>query len=242
MRVQFGGPSYVAKFARMPTGRVRMVAARRLPAKDLAAIAVFAAFVAVLGLMPGIYLFGGGVPITLQTLGVMLVGCLLGARRGAYTLLLFILLVAVGLPLLSGGRGGLAVFAGPSGGFIIGWLLGAFVTGWLVERMLPKLTVFKALLACLAGGIVAVYAVGLPYWAVAIGSLPAALAQSVVFLPGDLAKAVVVAFIAAAVHRAYPSLVPVRQRSAAPPPPDNATASARSDDSTPPHSPENPTT
>jgi biotin transport system substrate-specific component len=186
-----------------------MPRSRRLLATDLAQIAVFAAFIAVLGLMPGIYLFGSTVPITLQTLGVMLVGCLLGSRRAALTLALFVVLVAVGFPLLSGGRGGLGIFAGPSGGFVLGWLLGAYVTGWLVERSLPKLSFVKALLACLAGGVVAIYAIGIPYWAVVVGSLPTAAVQSLVFIPGDVAKAVVVSLIAVAVHRAYPTLVPV---------------------------------
>lgn len=188
---------------------------RRLPARDLAQIAVFTAFIAVLGLVPGIYVFGGGVPITLQTLGVMLVGCLLGARRAGYTLALFILMVAVGLPLLSGGRGGLAVFAGPSGGFIIGWFFGAIVIGLLVERMLPRLNLAKAIIVNLIGGVGVVYLVGIPYWAIVVGSLPLAAGQSVVFIPGDLAKAVAVSLVAVAVHRALPTLVPVRVEHAA---------------------------
>ena len=76
-------------------------------------------------------------PITAQTLGVMLAGSVLGARRGALAVLTFLVLAAVGLPLLAGGRGGLAVFAGPSVGFLLGWVLGAWVVGWLVERRLP---------------------------------------------------------------------------------------------------------
>lgn len=170
---------------------------------------------AVLGLVPGIYVFGGGVPITLQSLGAMLIGCLLGARRAAYTLGLFILMVAVGLPLLSGGRGGLAVFAGPSGGFIIGWLCGAIVIGLLVERMLPRLNLAKAIIINVVGGVGVVYLVGIPYWAIVVGSLPLAAGQSIVFIPGDLAKAAVVSFVAVAVHRALPTLVPVRIEHAA---------------------------
>jgi biotin transport system substrate-specific component len=184
-------------------------------ATDLAQIAVFAAFIAVLGLMPGIYVFGSTVPITLQTLGVMLVGCLLGGRRAALTLALFILLVAVGFPLLSGGRGGLSVFAGPSGGFVVGWLFGAFATGWLVERSLPKLSFLKSLVACLVGGVVVIYAIGIPYWAIAVGSFPTAAIQSLIFIPGDVAKAVLVSLVAVAVHRAYPTLVPVSKAHAA---------------------------
>ena len=84
--------------------------------RNLTHIALFAALIAVLGLVPQIDLMAG-VPITAQSLGIMLCGTVLGARRGALAVLLFLLLVAVGLPLLSGGRGGLGVFAGPSVGF-----------------------------------------------------------------------------------------------------------------------------
>ena len=53
-------------------------------------------------------MLGNPVPITLQTMGVMLAGSVLGARRGALAVLTFLALVAAGLPLLAGGRGGLA--------------------------------------------------------------------------------------------------------------------------------------
>ena len=101
--------------------------------KNVALIALFAAVIAALGLIPKITL-GFGVPITAQTLGVMLCGTVLGARRGTLSVLLFLLLVAIGLPLLSGGRGGLGAFATPSAGFLLGWPIGAFVTGLIVEK------------------------------------------------------------------------------------------------------------
>ena len=69
-------------------------------------VALFAALVAVLGLVPQIAL-PGGVPVTAQSLGIMLCGTVLGARRGALAVGLFLLLVALGLPILTGGRGGL---------------------------------------------------------------------------------------------------------------------------------------
>ena len=72
--------------------------------RDLAYIALFAALTAVLGLVPTIPI--GPVPITVQNLGLMLAGSILGARRGLLSQLLFLVLVAVGLPVL-GGSGGL---------------------------------------------------------------------------------------------------------------------------------------
>lgn len=100
--------------------------------KNVAYIALFAALIAVLGLIPKITL-AFGVPITAQSLGVMLCGTVLGARRGGLAALLFVLLVAMGLPLLAGGRGGLGVFASPTVGFLVGFPVAAFVTGWIVE-------------------------------------------------------------------------------------------------------------
>ena len=72
--------------------------------RDLAYIALFAAITAVLGLLPAVPVPAVPVPITAQTLGVMLAGAVLGARRGFLALLLFLALVAIGLPLLAGGR------------------------------------------------------------------------------------------------------------------------------------------
>lgn len=76
-------------------------------------IALLASIVAALGMVPGLVLpLARGVPITAQTLGVMLAGIILGPRHGALAVLLFLLVVLVGAPLLSGGRGGLGVLLG----------------------------------------------------------------------------------------------------------------------------------
>src|SRR5450631_4516559 len=98
---------------------------KRLSSRDLALVASFAALIAVLGLPAGITVFGNAVPITLQTLGVMLAGSILGWKRGSLSVIVLLVLVGAGLPLLSGGRGGLAVFFGPSAGYLFGWVFGA---------------------------------------------------------------------------------------------------------------------
>src|ERR1035437_7655718 len=100
-------------------------AKKRLSSRDLALVASFAALIAVLGLPGGVPVFGNAVPVTLQSMGIMLAGSILGWKRGALSVLVLLVLVAAGLPLLSGGRGGLGVFAGPSFGYLIGWVLGA---------------------------------------------------------------------------------------------------------------------
>lgn len=179
---------------------------RRSTSRDLALVASFAALVAVLGLPGSISLFGNAVPVTLQTLGVMLAGSVLGWRRGLLALLTFLALVAAGLPLLAGGRGGLGVFAGPSVGYLLGWPLGAAAIGWLVERRLPTYPVWWGLLANVVGGIGVVYLLGVPLQAAITGtsSVLATAVAATVFLPADLAKAVVATLVAAGVHRGHP--------------------------------------
>ncbi|GAB3458094.1 biotin transporter BioY [Kineococcus endophyticus] len=181
---------------------------QRSTSRDVALIATFAAVIVVLGAPGQLPLFGSAVPITLQTLGVMLAGALLGARRGALAVLVVLVLCAAGLPVLAGGRGGLSVFAGPSVGYLLGWPLGAALTGWLTARR-PSNQPQWFFTAALAGGIGVVYLIGVPLQ-VWITQLPAW--TSVMFLPGDLLKAALTAFVASGVHRARPELLPLRRR------------------------------
>lgn len=177
--------------------------------RDLSHIALFAAVTAALGLAPAIAVPLVPVPITAQTLGLMLAGSILGARKGALSQLVFVVLVAVGLPLLAGGRGGLGVLLAPGGGFVLGFPLGAWVVGLLTERMWTSYSLARALIANVVGGILAVYAIGIPYLAL-LGdlSLAQAAAGSAAFLPGDTLKAVLAALAAVTVRRAYPILRP----------------------------------
>jgi biotin transport system substrate-specific component len=182
-------------------------AKKRLSSRDLALVASFAALIAVLGLPGGVHVFGNAVPVTLQTLGVMLAGSILGWKRGALSVLVLLVLVAAGLPLLSGGRGGLAVFVGPGAGYLIGWVFGAAVIGWLVQQRLPAYPMWWGGLANVAGGIGVVYLVGIPVQAAVTGtSVWVAAATSLVFLPGDALKVVIATAVASAVHRGYPGI------------------------------------
>ncbi|HYO19352.1 MAG TPA: biotin transporter BioY [Dermatophilaceae bacterium] len=175
-----------------------------MSSRDLALVASFAALIAVLGLPPGI---GSPVPITLQTLGVMLAGSILGWKRGALSVVVLLVLVALGFPLLAGGRGGLGVFGGPTAGFLIGWVVGAALTGWLVQRRLPAYPLWWGGLANVLGGIGAVYLVGIPVLAVTTStSVWVAAVSSLVFLPGDAIKVVIATAVASAVHRGYPGI------------------------------------
>lgn len=181
---------------------------RRMSSADLARVVTFTGLIAALGLVPAIAVPGLAVPVTAQTLGVMLAGSILGPRRGALSVAVFVALVALGLPLLSGGRGGLGVFAGPSAGYLIGWIPGAYVVGWLVARRPTPVGFVAALVANLVGGVAVVYAVGVPVQAWRTDTpLLVALGQAAVFLPGDLVKAVIAAAVTRGVHRAAPDLV-----------------------------------
>jgi len=173
---------------------------------------VFAGFVAALGIVPAFTPPGFTVPITAQSLGVMLAGAILGARRGFATLGLFLALVAIGLPLLAGGRGGLGVFVTPSAGFLVGWPLAAFVIGWLTERGGAPYRLGWGLVANIVGGIVVLYAVGIAGIALVAGiSVGAAAVSTWIFVPGDLVKAAVAALVARGVHAAYPGLIARRR-------------------------------
>ncbi len=179
--------------------------------RDLALVSVFVGVIAALGLVPPLFLFAGAVPITAQSLGVMLAGAILGARRGFLSMLVFVLLVAAGLPLLSGGVGGLAVFATPRVGFIIGFPVAALVVGLLTEawaRRGSSYDVRWGFVANVLGGIGALYPIGI-LGMMALGDLSVteAAAVSGVFIPGDLVKAAVAAVVAAGVHRGYPGLL-----------------------------------
>ena len=179
--------------------------------RDLVHVALFAALVAVLGLLPPLALPFIPVPITAQTLGVMLAGSTLGARKAGLALLLFHLLVAAGLPLLAGGNGGLAVYVGPTGGFFVGFVPAAFLIGWLTERAWTRLSVPLAFAINVLGGIVVLYAVGIPWLAVA-AKLPLARAAlgSLAFVPGDCVKAAIAASTAVTLKRAWPLIQPPR--------------------------------
>lgn len=181
----------------------------RLVAADIAHIAVFAAVIAMLGLPGTFAVVGNAVPITLQTAGPMLAGTILGARRGAAACAAFVVLVAAGLPLLAGGRGGLGMLVSPTAGYLLAFIPAAAVIGWLVQRAGRRPPVPILFLACVVGGIGVVYLIGVPVQALVTGvPLDQTIVLSLAFLPGDLIKAGLAAVIAGGTHRAYPQAVP----------------------------------
>lgn len=175
--------------------------------RNVVFIALFAALIAALGLIPMLKLFGG-VPITAQSLGVMLCGTILGAKRGALAVLLFLLLVFIGLPILAGGRGGPQWFASPSAGFLIGFPIAAFVTGLIFERFRHLNAGLLAAVAAIVGCVLVLYVFGIPGIAYfSDKSLTEAAIGSLLFIPGDLIKAVLAGVITAGLLKARPQSV-----------------------------------
>jgi len=137
----------------------------------------------------------GPVPIVLSTLFVLLSGLLLGSRWGLISILLYLLVGAIGIPVFAGGRGGFAHFFGPTGGYLFGYALSAWVTGLISERSQGSL--FLDILAVLMGSL-AIYLIGVPWletvtgmsWqkTLMVGMLP--------FLAGDCVKATVALVLA----------------------------------------------
>ena len=141
------------------------------------------------------------VPFTLQYLFTMLAGLLLGGKKGAFSVLIYILLGLAGLPVFAEG-GGITYVIKPSFGYMPGFCLGAFVTGCIVEK--KGVLSYKRLLAANFSGLFVVYAVGMAYyWMIStfytgtgIGLWPLFLYCFLLAVPGDIVLCVVAAIMA----------------------------------------------
>jgi biotin transport system substrate-specific component len=128
------------------------------------------------------------VPMTMQTLVVLLIGMAFGARLGVATVALYLAEGAAGLPVFAGTpeKGlGLAYMIGPTGGYLLGFVLAAAIAGWLVERRRDAAGLALAVLA----GSIAIYAAGVLWLASFVGFGKALELGLVPFLWGDLLKA-----------------------------------------------------
>lgn len=129
------------------------------------------------------------VPMTLQTLGVLLVGAALGWKRGLAALALYLALGAAGLPVFAGGSTGAVKFVGPTGGYLLSYPLAAALVGFLVERFGLDRRFLGTAAAMLAGSVV-IYALGLPWLGAVTGLNGGKLfaAGLTPFIVGDLIK------------------------------------------------------
>lgn len=180
--------------------------------KSMAYVGMFAAILAVLGQIAPIPLPFSPTPITLQTLGVMLAGTMLGSRLGTTSILVFLGIIAVGFPGLSGGRGGLEVFVGPTGGYLIGWVVGAFVIGLIIEKAKQK-NIYTFFTASIIGGMIIMYAFGIPFQAFItnIGLKETAI-SSLVYIPGDLIKVILASVLAQRLYNTKAIVLPIKEQ------------------------------
>jgi len=155
------------------------------------------------------------VPITLQTLVVLVAGFLLGSWRGAVAVLAYLGEGLAGLPLFSTGTAGLAHLLGPTGGYILGFLLAAGVVGWLAERALSALPALRAPVAFLVGTVV-IYLCGATWLGAFVGAAKAVSLGVLPFLAGDALKLLAAWGIVAALSQIRPRRTPVGRGSTPP--------------------------
>ena len=128
------------------------------------------------------------VPITGQTFAVLLVGAALGSRRGVASLMLYLVMGLIGLPVYAGGASGLATLIGPTGGYLLGFILAAALVGALAARGMDR-RIPSAFLAFLAGELI-IYFCGVAWLSMFLGFQGAILAGLLPFLVGDALKLV----------------------------------------------------
>ncbi len=183
----------------------------RFSPTDLALIAAFAALISACAYVGAIPVGGSGVPITLQTFGVMLAGCLLGPLRGFLAAALYLGLGAVGLPVFAEHSSGLAVFTGASAGYLWSFPVAALVGGFLVKYVAGRKGKTRALavfLCSITASALVIHPMGMGGLMLVLDiSLREAFKIDVVFWLGDILKTTLVALIAAEVHRAFPRLL-----------------------------------
>jgi biotin transport system substrate-specific component len=150
----------------LPVGRPTL-ADRLITRSVLTDVMLVAGGAAFTGLLAQVAIPLWPVPITGQTLAVLLVGSTLGALRGVLAMVAYAVLGIVGVPWFSDASSGLQVIAGPTGGYIIGFIIAAGLTGWLAQRQWDR-RVFGAFASFMAGTVVT-FAVGLPWLAASLG-------------------------------------------------------------------------
>ena len=164
------------------------VAVQRSKTYDIVYIAVFAVIMAICSWIS----IPAAVPFTLQTFGVFIAVGVLGGKRGSLSVLVFILLGAIGIPVFANFSGGIGVLAGPTGGYIIGFLFSALLM-WAMEKLPGKKSVMQ--IVSMIAGLIVCYAFGTVWFVIVYGRMngpigfTAALASCVVpFIILDIIK------------------------------------------------------
>ncbi|MCB2292202.1 biotin transporter BioY [Clostridium algoriphilum] len=169
----------------------------KLSTRDLIITALFTALTAVGGI---ISIPLGPVPITLQSLFVILSGLILGAKLGALSQITYVILGLIGLPVLAGGSGGLGSVVSPTFGFLMGYIVAAYVIGKLTEK---NKSLSKIIYSVILGSL-GIYVIGVPYFyfiftnylGKSINFYAALKFACLPFIPGDVIKAIIAIILA----------------------------------------------
>lgn len=170
-----------------------------LTVREMTYIAIFTAIMVVTAFIQ-IPLPFTPVPITLQTMTVMLAGLLLKPKEAGLSLIVYVLLGAIGLPVFAGGQGGFSIIVGPTGGYLVSWIPAA----WLVSTLKGKsFNYVRAILSAFIGGILLVYLIGVPWLAMSTGmDLSKAVAVGAMpFIAGDIFKLAIAVILATALNK-----------------------------------------
>lgn len=150
-------------------------------------------FTGFIALCARVAIYIGPVPITGQTLGVLLTGAALGSRRGSLTILVYLVEGAVGLPVFAAGNSGIPYMLSYSGGYLVGFVAAAWLVGFLAERRWDRS--FRGTAAAMAMGNAVLYVPGL-LWLLRFFP-PERLLEGFVlpYLPGDAVKLLIAALV-----------------------------------------------
>lgn len=173
----------------------------KISIKDMALVSLFTGLTAIGAF---ISLPIGPVPITMQTLFVLLGGIILGPKLGALSQIVYIILGLVGVPIFAGFSGGLQTILKPSFGFLLGFIFAAYVVGKLLkDNSNPRPLSTKKILVSTIVGTLVIYLIGLPYMYFILNnvmnmglSVGAVIKMgSLLFLPGDILKIIISTFV-----------------------------------------------
>ena len=134
------------------------MAEKKIKAYDIVIIALMTALIAVCSF---IAIPVGALPVTLQTFAVFVCVGILGRKRGTISVLVYVLLGIIGIPVFSGFQGGLSVFMGATGGFIIGFLPAVFVSGTVLKKTSRKI---PFMIAAFVAGLIICYIFGMLWY------------------------------------------------------------------------------
>lgn len=169
--------------------------------KDMVIVAMFAALIGVLSQI-SIPLPFSPVPITLQTFAVFLTGAVLGSRKGAVTLLVYVFLGLFGIPVFSQGKSGLPVLVGPTGGYIWGFILAVFIIGKIIEGT-NNISFLRCMGAMLLGMVVIyIFGVGQLMLVLEVGFQEAFIMGALPYLPLEVVKVITGAYLGKTLRKA----------------------------------------